>query len=130
MSDDEQAIRDLIARWLEATRRGDVDAVLSLMTPDAIFLVAGQAPMQGRAAFERSMRAVLAENAIESISEIEEIVVSGDLAYCRTQLSVTITSRHGKLPLLRTGHTLSILRKGADGQWLLSRDANLLASPT
>lgn len=129
MSADEQAIRQLIARWLEATRGGDVDTVLSLIAPDAIFLVAGQAPLQGHDAFARSLRAVLADHAIESHSEIDEIVVSGDIAYCRTQLSVTITSKHGKLPLQRTGHTLSILRKGADGKWLLTRDANLLASP-
>jgi len=127
MSPDEQAIRQLIARWLEATRNGEVDAVLSLMAPDAIFLVAGQPPMQGREAFARSLRTVLADNAIESHSRIEEIVVSGDLAYCRTQLAITITSKHGKLPLQRTGHTLSILRKDASGQWLLTRDANLLA---
>jgi ketosteroid isomerase-like protein len=42
---------------------------------------------------------------------------------------VTVTSRHGKLPVQRTGHTLSILRKGGDGQWRLTRDANMLASP-
>jgi ketosteroid isomerase-like protein len=29
----------------------------------------------------------------------------------------------------RTGHTLSILRKAADGRWQLTRDANLLAAP-
>jgi len=127
MSADEQAIRQLIARWLEATHNGDVEAVLSLIATDAIFLVPGQPPMQGRDAFERSLRTVLADNAIESHSEINEIVVSGDLAYCRTQLAVTITSKHGKLPLQRTGHTLSILRKDASGQWLLIRDANLLA---
>ena len=31
MSADEQAIRDLIARWLQATREGDVGAVLALL---------------------------------------------------------------------------------------------------
>ncbi len=49
------------------------------------------------------------------------------MAYCRTRLTVTITSKHGELPLERRGHTLTILRKGEDGRWLLTRDANLLA---
>ncbi|HEY0061573.1 MAG TPA: SgcJ/EcaC family oxidoreductase [Telluria sp.] len=128
MSADEQAIRQLIERWLQATKSGDVDAVLALMAPDVVFLVAGQPPMEGRDAFEHSLRSALASNAIESHSTIEEIVVAGDLAYCRTQLSVTITSKHGNLPLQRTGHTLSILRK-QDGSWRLTRDANLLGSP-
>lgn len=127
MSDDESAIRTLVQRWLDATRAGDVDSVLQLMAPDVIFLVPGQAPLEGRAAFERGLRAVLDEHVIDSSSIIEEVVVSGDLAYCRTRLSVTVTSRHGQLPLGRDGHTLSILRKNAAGAWQLTRDANLLA---
>jgi uncharacterized protein (TIGR02246 family) len=127
MSTDSDAIGTLIARWLEATQAGDVATVLSLIAPDAVFLVAGQPPMSGRDAFERSLRAVLADHSIDSRSEIEEITVSGDMAYCRTRLTVTVTSKHGKLPLQRTGHTLSVLRKGSDGNWLLTRDANMLA---
>ena len=129
MNSDEQAIRALIARWIEATRAGDVDAVLSLMAPDAMFLVAGQSPMVGREAFARSLRAGLADHMVDSTSDIDEVEVSGDMAYCRTRLTVTITSKDGQPPLQRAGHTLSILRKGADGKWLLTRDANLLASP-
>lgn len=129
MSADELAIRALIAHWIEATREGDVDAVLALMAPDAMFLLPGQPPMHGREAFAASLRGALGENTIESSSEIEEVAVSGDMAYCRTRLSVTIISKHGKLPLQRSGHTLSILRKDANGRWQLTRDANLLASP-
>lgn len=128
MSQDEQEIRQLIETWLSATQAGDVDAVLSLMADDAMFLSAGQQPMIGREAFARGLNKVLAENVVESTSEIAEIVVSGDLAYCRTKLAVTIISKHGKLPMLRNGDTLSILRKGSDGRWVLTRDANMLAS--
>jgi uncharacterized protein (TIGR02246 family) len=129
MNADELAIGKLIERWISATREGDVDAVLGLMAPDAIFLAAGQPPRQGRAAFANRLNAVLSDNVIDSVSQIDEIVVSGDLAYCRTRLTVTVTSKHGKLPLQRTGHTLSILRKGSDGAWQLTRDANMLAPP-
>lgn len=124
---DEQQIAALIERWLAATREGKVDEVLSLMAPDAIFLTAGQPPMEGHEAFAATLQAVLAGHQIESSSEIEEIVAVGDLAYCRTRLTVTIISNHGKLPLRRSGHTLSILRKGSDGKWQLTRDANMLA---
>lgn len=128
MNQDEQAIRQLVETWLDATQAGNVSAVLSLMSEDVMFMSAGQPPMVGREAFARGLNKVLSENVIESTSDIAEIVVSGDLAYCRTRLSVTITSKHGNLPILRSGDTLSILRKGADGQWVLTRDANMLAS--
>jgi uncharacterized protein (TIGR02246 family) len=126
MDKDEQAIRNLIETWLRATREGDVDTVLDLMTPDVVFLVPGQDPMQGRAAFEASLRAVLGTHAIESASDIDEIVVAGDLAYCRTRLKVTVTSKHGGTPMLRSGHTLSIMRRCDDGKWRLTRDANMV----
>lgn len=127
MSADEQAIRALINTWLRATSAGDVDTVLTLMAPDVIFLMAGQPPMEGRDAFERNLRKVLLDNTIESVSDVDEVVVVADLAYCRTRLSVVITSRHGQTPVRQSGYTLSILRKQADGNWLLTRDANLLA---
>ena len=126
MSGDEQAIRELVATWLRATHAGDVEAVLELMTPDVIFLVAGQPPMVGKEKFAQGLRQVLDEHAIDSHSTVDEVVVSGDMAYCRTSLSITITSRHGQLPLQRTGHTLSIMRKCEDGKWRLTRDANMV----
>lgn len=129
MSDDERAIRTVIETWLSATRDGDVATVLSLMAPDVVFLTAGQPPMVGRDAFERGMRQWMADLCIESASRIEEIVVSGDMAYCRTHLTITMTSRQGKAPMQRSGPTLSILRKRADGKWLLTRDANMLGAP-
>ena len=123
--DDAQQIRTLIETWLRETRAGNVDAVLELMAPDVVFLVAGQPPMVGRDAFESSLRAVLREHAIESTSSVDEVSVSGDMAYSRTRLEVTIISKHGKTPMRRSGHTLSVFRK-MDGRWLLTRDANML----
>src|SRR5207245_8763838 len=49
MQDDEQAIRQLVATWLSASKAGDTEKVLSLMADDVVFLVPGQPPMRGRA---------------------------------------------------------------------------------
>jgi uncharacterized protein (TIGR02246 family) len=128
MSNDEQEIRNLIETWLRATREGDVDTVLSLMTPDVIFLVPGQPPMVGRETFADALRAVLGKNTVETRSDIDEIAVFGDIAYCRTRLNVTVKSAHDGTPMLRTGHTLSILRRCEDGKWRLARDANMVVA--
>lgn len=127
MTEDEQAIRRLISTWMRATKEGDVETVLSLTTPDVVFLAPGQPPMHGREAFGDALRAVLEQNVFDTSSEIDEISVSGDVAYCRTTLKVVVTSKHGNLPMERRGHTLSILRRGEDGLWRLARDANMLA---
>lgn len=41
MNEDERAIRTLVMQWHAATRRADTDAVLALMTDDALFLTPG-----------------------------------------------------------------------------------------
>jgi uncharacterized protein (TIGR02246 family) len=128
MSSDEQAIRDLIALWHSATAKGDVDTVLGLMAEDVVFLVAGKPPMHGRSAFEQGLRALLTQHRIDSTGDIQEIEVSGRLAYCWTNLTVRVIPLAGGEAIGRTGSALSILRKLATGSWVLARDANLLAS--
>ena len=128
MDSDEKAVRDVIKTWHERTAKGDIAGVLSLMEEDAMFLVAGKPPMSGRAAFERGLQALLTHSRIESTASVEEVCVSADLAYARTQLSVKIIPNSGAAPQNRQGFTLTIFRRAASGSWLLSRDANLLPS--
>lgn len=126
MTSDERAIRDLVARWHSATAADDVDTVLGLMAEDVVFLVAGRAPMRGRSAFESGLRKLLATHRIESTGVVQEVAVSGDLAYCWTQLTVSIVPRSGGDAVARAGSALSVLRKQASGSWVVVRDANLL----
>ncbi|MBP0594366.1 SgcJ/EcaC family oxidoreductase [Paraburkholderia sp. LEh10] len=124
MTDDERAIRQLIDTWLAASKAGDTDTVLSLMTDDAVFMVAGQKPF-GKTAF-MAMSEEQKNVDIDGKSEILELQVLGDWAFLRSHLEVTITPKDGLAPMRRAGNTLTILRKEIDGRWLLARDANLL----
>ena len=124
MHDDEAAIRELVAAWMAATKAGDAAAVLDLMTDDAVFLVAGQAPF-GKREFAAAMQAQAgAAPRFDGHSEIRELRVCGDWAFAWAQLSVTATLP-GQAPVRRAGHTLSVVRRD-DGRWRLARDANLL----
>jgi uncharacterized protein (TIGR02246 family) len=125
VQNDEQAIRDLITTWLSATKAGDRERVLSLMAEDAVFLVAGQPPMRGKAAFAAAQSG-LEQVDIDATSEIQEIKVFGEWAYLWTKLSVVMTPKKGGAPNKRAGYTLSILQKKAGG-WVLFRDANMLS---
>ncbi len=126
MQDDEEAIRQLVATWMSASEAGDTEKVLSLMAEDVIFLVEGQPPMRGKAAFAAGQSA-LQRFRLEAYSEIQEVkVIGGEWAYLRTALTVVITPKDGGAPIRRAGDTLSILQK-QDGQWLLVRDASMLA---
>lgn len=127
MSSDEQQIRELVATWMSATKEGDIATVLSLMTDDVVFLVAGQQPF-GKDHFAAVMKPQpggIPLPKIDGHSEIQEIRISGDHAYMWTRLTVEVTPPGGT-PVTRAGHTLSVLRKVA-GRWQLARDANMLA---
>ena len=126
MQSDEREIRELVATWFAATKTGDLDTILGLMTDDVVFLVPGRGPMDKRefAALSRSPPGA-ARPQIDGRSEIQEVVVSGDVAFMWSRLSVVVTPPGGQA-MERAGHTLSVLRR-VDGKWLLARDANLLA---
>jgi uncharacterized protein (TIGR02246 family) len=124
MTSDEQAIRDLMDTWRQATAEGDLPRVLDLMADDVVFLAPGRPPMRGKAEF--AARAAGTPH-IESRQEVKEIVVTGEWAYCWTELFVAMTPPEGGPPARRSGHTLSVMRKQPNGKWVLARDANMLA---
>lgn len=129
MQSDEQAIRELVATWMSATKTGDTQMVLNLMTDDVVFLVPGQPPMDKRTfAAAATAQSGPQQLDIDGKSEIQEIKVFGDWAYMWTKLTVVVTPPGGAA-MTRAGHTLSILKK-QNGKWLLARDANLLAPVT
>jgi uncharacterized protein (TIGR02246 family) len=124
MTDDERAIRDLVASWMAASQAGDLQTVLGLMTDDVVFMVPGREPF-GKEVFAAAAQG-MKDVGMQGASDIRELAVLGDWAYLRNHLTVTMTPPGGK-PVRRTGYTLTILRKQPDGRWLLARDANLLA---
>ena len=128
MQSDEEQIRGVVATWLSATAAGDAETILSLMTEDVVFLLPGRGPMR-REEFASLARASAgaALPKFESVSDIHEVEVSGDLAYLWNRLALAITPPGADRPIERSGYTLSIFRR-VNGKWLLSRDANLVTT--
>jgi uncharacterized protein (TIGR02246 family) len=123
MTDDERAIRDLVATWMKASVSGDVQTVMSLMADDVIFMVPGREPF-GKDAFRAALEAMKSVR-MTGTSDIREINMLGDWACIRNYVEIAITPPSGD-PMRRSGYTLSILRKQPNGKWALWRDANLI----
>ena len=128
MQTDEQQIRALVATWMAATKAGDVETILGLMTEDAVFLVPGMPPMR-KSEFAAAARAQATGNAptFDGSSDIQEVQMSGDWAFMWSKLTVIATPPGGGASTTRSGHTLTVFRRHG-GRWLLARDANLLAA--
>ena len=124
MNQEEQAIRAVVATWMDATAAGDVSRVLELMADDVVYLGPGRPPMRGKAEFAAAMHSM--EGRVEPAADIQEVRVFGEWAYCWNQLTVTVRPGGGGPPQQLIGPTLSILRKDHTGTWVIVRDANMI----
>jgi uncharacterized protein (TIGR02246 family) len=124
MDPDEQAIRQLVDKWMIASKAGDLDTVLGMMDDDVLFMVAGREPF-GKAMFAAGAQA-MKDLRIEGTSEIQEIKVIGEWAWMRNRLKMIVSPLAGP-STRRSGFTLTVLRKNPDGAWVIYRDANLLS---
>lgn len=126
MQKDEAEIRQLVATWMAATKTGDVETVLSLMSDDVVFLAAGR-PIMRKADFAAAAKNQASGKAprFDGSSEIQEIQILGEWAFMWTKLTVVATSPDGAPASTRAGHTLTVLKK-QNGKWVLARDANML----
>jgi uncharacterized protein (TIGR02246 family) len=123
-TNDVHAIRNLIEAWVNAGN--NLDVILPLMDEDVVFLGAGRPPMRGRAAFAAASQGMQNNMRFEASSEIIELHVNGDWAYCWTQLHVTMMPED-QPAIHRAGPTLTVLRRQSHGDWAIYRDANMLA---
>ena len=125
MTDDERAIRGMVEQWLAASRAGDLDTLLSLMTDDVIFMVPDSKPF-GKERFAANA-VTMKDVKVDAAGTIEELQVLGDWAYLRNFVEVSITPPNGVISR-HSGYTLTILRRQTDGRWQLARDANLVTA--
>ncbi len=125
MGSGEQAIREVHATWIDAVNAGDLVRLLTLMTDDVVFLNPGRAPF-GRDGFPGGFSAAHQQSRIRCISNLEEVVIVGEVAYTLCRDSLSVTPRAGGEATELAGHRITIYRKQPDGRWLLARDVNTL----
>jgi len=126
MGSGERAIREAHTTWIDAVNSGDLVRLFTLMADDVVFLNPGQAPF-GRDGFPVGFSAAHQQSRIRCISELEEVVVGGEVAYTRSRDALSVTPRAGGEATQFAGHRITVYRKQSDGRWLLSRDAHTLS---
>ena len=126
MESDERALREVHTTWIDAVNAGDLDRLLGLMADDVVFLNPGRAPF-GRDGFPAGFSAAHQRSRIRCVSELQEVVVVGDLAYTLCHDSLSVTPRAGGQAMALAGDRITIYRKQPGGRWLLARDAHTLS---
>ena len=125
MGPDERAVREVHTTWIDAVNAGDLVRLLTLMADDVVFLNPGKAPF-GRDGFSANFTAAHQRVRIRCISELEEVVVVGEVAYTRSRDALSVTPRAGGEATELAGYRITVYREQREGRWLLARDAHTL----
>ena len=126
MGPDEREIREVHSTWIDAVNAGDLVRLLTLMADDVVFLNPGQSP-SGTDGFSAVFAAAHQQARIRCGSELEEVVVVGEIAYTRARDSLSVSPIAGGEATQFAGHRITIWRKQPDGRWLLARDVHTLS---
>jgi uncharacterized protein (TIGR02246 family) len=127
MEPEEQKIREVHSTWIEAVNAGDLARLLTLMAGDVAFINPGSEPF-GRDKFSTVFLDAHQKLLIRCLSELEEVVVVGEVAFTRSRDTLSVTPRAGGETSQFAGHRLTVYRRQPDGRWLLARDAHTLSS--
>src|SRR5262249_32453495 len=125
MASDEREIRTVHSSWIDAVNTGDLARLLTLLAEDVVFLTPGQAPV-GREGFSSNFMTAHKQMQICCTSELEEVVVVGEVAYTRSRDALSVTPRERGQRAQLTGRRWTLYRKRRGGRWLLSGDAHTL----
>jgi len=119
-SDDAADIRRALTDWAEAFNRRDAEDACKLFAPDLVFRFRGQ-PVRGKAEICAQISKALADKGqrLTYAAEIEEVIVSGDLAAVR--LVWTLTARRGGTDEVSREPGLDLFRREPDGAWRIFR---------
>lgn len=120
------AIRSLLERWEEAFNSGNLELMKGYWTDDIVVLPQDAEPLVGLEAFWGSIEHLVAMSfgAFDVSYElvVDEIDVSGDMAFDRGTVKMTLTPKGGGDALVSESRRyLEILRKQPDGSWKISR---------
>lgn len=114
------AVRAASDAWEENARASDWDAVTALYTEDATLMPPNTESVQGRAAIQAFWEAFPPASELELTSE--EVDGRGDLAFERGSYSLTLMIEGMSEPVPDSGKYIVILRRQADGSWLIAAD--------
>lgn len=117
---DRSAIRERLVAWSEAFNAGDAAGACDLFARDVVAVVRG-APDAGKAAVCGRIEKALQDNSrkLSYAADIDEVLVSGDMAVVRLTWTLTIERNARTVTSLERG--IDVFRRDDDGKWRIAR---------
>ncbi len=120
---EDEAVKYLILDALEIIRSDDFDRYFDLFSEDAVWMMPSSFSDIGRDQARRFYR-FTEKFRFEQETLVEEVVVSGDVAYVRVSFDGYLRPKvdDGSPPLRSASRHIWILKKQHDGCWKITRD--------
>ncbi len=115
------SVDDLYAAWRDAFKRGDVEAIVELVTPDYVLWAPGRPPIAGRDSLRQMLAPALSTYDISPSFERTESLVAGDLAVDFGWDVQTVTPRARGESRTARQRVVLVIRRQPDGRWLFAR---------
>jgi len=120
-SGDELALRELIAQTAAANNSADTLGWVGLFEPGAVYMPPGAPAVTTRAGLEQMAAAGFGPYAAAVEITPVEIVIVGDWAFARSDVTGAVTPRAGGEPIAVDVKQLVIYHKQPSGEWMISR---------
>ncbi len=123
VAENEAALTELAAKYLQAVNRGDADGLAVLYTEDAIRFPSDGRRIEGRDAIRLFAAADYADTDWDMQLNVQESEYSGDLAFVRGTYAITLASKEDPSAVYQeVGKWMDLMRRGEDGSWLIARE--------
>jgi uncharacterized protein (TIGR02246 family) len=110
----------VIERFTSSLAQSNLDALVDLYEPDAVFVPQPGRTVAGHAAIREALTGFL-ELRPEMDGEIQEVLVSEDTALVSNRWTLRGTGPDGA-PVQMAGTSSDVMRRGADGAWRIVID--------
>ena len=120
--DDAAAIEKQLRQWAEHFNAGRAEKVCDLFAPDLVADYRGQ-PEKNYETLCTALRRDLTAGRRDYryVLELNEVMVSGDLAVVRLIWHLTVTDKQTGATATSSDRGLDVFRRQPDGQWRISR---------
>jgi uncharacterized protein (TIGR02246 family) len=115
-----QAPEEVYHLFAEALNAGDIEALMALFEPDAVFVTEPGHPVTGTEHIRGALEGILALKGIFRLATTG-ILRGHDLAFVAPRWSIEGTGPDGQ-PVTVTGVTADVVRRGTDGVWRFALD--------
>ena len=105
---------------VDADNASALERVLEHYAADAMLLPPNEPPVQGHAAIRPRYEGLFAAYRPEIVARVDEVCVSGALAFVRGHNGGRLLSRNGGADRALDDAYIMMLRRGADGRWRIS----------